>query len=112
MKNIICRNTALMLWYVYHCHKLSVVASSTYVAAVITDPTRITRRGPYPSIHRPTMGDSNPLTSNEIENPKLTAARDHPNSSSSGSMYSPNAQNETPLPTIIANTDPANSHHP
>ena len=48
MKNIICRNTALMLWYVYHCHKLSVVANSTYVAAVSTDPTRDHSARPVP----------------------------------------------------------------
>jgi hypothetical protein len=72
----------------------------------------IAERGPRVSIQRPISGPDAPETMNEIENPSETSVRDQPNSDSSGPMYSPNAQNETPLPTAIAATEAARIHQP
>ena len=49
---------------------------------------------------------------NAVEKPSETWVRDHPNSDSSGAMYSPKAQKDTPLPTDIPATDAARIHQP
>ena len=44
--------------------------------------------------------------------PKEPAARDQPNSPSTGSMYSPKDQNEVPLMTAIRATPATTTHQP
>ncbi len=72
----------------------------------------IANLGPRASIHLPTTGPARPPISSETEKPSDTSARDQPNSSSSGLMYSPKDQMETPLPSAIATTEPASNHQP
>ena len=82
------------------------------MAPVRVAPTTIADLGPRASTQRPTNGPVRPLTSNETEKPSVTCVRDHPNSVSSGSMYNPNDQKETPLPNAMATTEPASIHQP
>ena len=84
MKNINWRTTAFSAEYAYHCQSELVVASSRYVSAVSTVPTRIAVRGPRASMKRPISGPESPLTNSAEENPSDTSARVQPNSCSSG----------------------------
>lgn len=57
-------------------------------------------------------GDASAPTSSAIENPPEISHRDHPNSCSSGSMYSPNDQNESPAASATETTEAASTHQP
>ena len=98
--------------YRYHCHNSDNVASSRNVPPHNGTEMNSSRRTPTVSITRPTIGANSPTVPTATENPAETAARDHPNSRSNGSTYSPNAPNEIPSETTSANTTDPSTHHP
>ena len=75
-------------------------------------PMKRESRGPLRSTSRPTIGPAIPAVRSDSDTPKETAARDHPNCSSKGSMKSPNDQNETPLTTPTPTKEAVRIHQP